>query len=122
MSRQFLGYAFASVVCLAFTSQALAHAHLTSATPPDGKAVAASPNELDLNFSEALNLKFSGVTLTGPDKVEVKLRDPILRDGDKTFVVTIPDKLAPGIYAVQWHVLSNDGHKTQGSYTFTVKP
>jgi methionine-rich copper-binding protein CopC len=84
--------------------------------------VATSPSELDLKFSEAVNLKFSGATVTGPDKVEVKLGEPMLMDGDATFMVTIPDTLAPGTYTVEWHVLSADGHKIKGSYTFVVKP
>ncbi|WP_250381188.1 copper resistance protein CopC, partial [Escherichia coli] len=27
----------------------------------------------------------------------------------------------PGTYIVDWHVVSVDGHKTKGHYTFSVK-
>jgi methionine-rich copper-binding protein CopC len=30
--------------------------------------------------------------------------------------------LPPGIYSVEWHVTSVDTHKTEGHFTFTVKP
>jgi hypothetical protein len=30
--------------------------------------------------------------------------------------------LPPGVYAVEWHVTSVDTHKTEGHFTFTVKP
>ena len=30
--------------------------------------------------------------------------------------------LSPGIYSVAWHVTSVDTHKTEGHFTFTVKP
>jgi copper resistance protein C len=28
--------------------------------------------------------------------------------------------LAPGVYQVQWHVISVDTHRTQGNFSFTV--
>ena len=30
--------------------------------------------------------------------------------------------LAAGTYKVEWHAVSTDTHKTQGSYSFTVNP
>jgi len=35
--------------------------------------------------------------------------------------VPLKTPLAAGDYQVNWHVLSVDGHKTQGSYRFSVK-
>ncbi|WP_240733903.1 copper homeostasis periplasmic binding protein CopC [Herbaspirillum huttiense] len=98
-----------------------AHAHLKTAIPGD-QAVVASPAELTLTFSEGLNLKFSGVKLSGPDQKEVKLGEAMLMDEGKSFMVGIPARLAPGTYTVQWHALSVDGHKTEGSYSFSVAP
>ena len=37
-------------------------------------------------------------------------------------VVPIAKPLPPGVYRVNWHVLSVDGHKLQGSFTFEVRP
>ena len=51
--------ALAACVLIAVTHQALAHAHLKSATPQPGGTVTGSPSELDLRFSEGLNLKFT---------------------------------------------------------------
>ncbi|MFO1088020.1 MAG: copper homeostasis periplasmic binding protein CopC [Hyphomicrobiales bacterium] len=102
--------------------QAFAHAHLTTTTPAANSTVSASPTELDLKFSEDLNLKFSGVKVLGPDKKAVQTGQPMLMDGDTTLMVPLTSALAPGAYTVQWHALSKDGHKTHGDYTFTVKP
>lgn len=110
-----------ALASIALAGQAFAHAHLQSSTPAD-KAAVVSPGEIDLTFTEELNLKFSGVTLTGPDKGEVKLGDGMLEEGDKVLMVPVSDKLAPGSYTVDWHVLSTDGHKTSGTFTFTVNP
>jgi methionine-rich copper-binding protein CopC len=118
---------FVIVATLAFglglTGQASAHAHLTSATPAVGGTVATAPTELDLKFSEGLNLKFTGVKVTGPAKAPVATGDAALGAGDDTtLVVPISDALAAGSYSVAWHALSTDGHKTSGTYKFTVKP
>jgi copper resistance protein C len=110
----------AAIVGLALTGQALAHAHLLSSAPPANGTVATSPTELDLKFSEDLNLKFSGAGLTGPGNVVVPTGQPTLIGGDTTLMVPISGTLAPGDYAVAWHALSADGHKTNGSYRFTV--
>src|SRR5579871_1082945 len=112
----------AAIVGLAWTHQALAHAQLRSATPAAGSTLAVSPTELDLAFSEELNLKFSGVQVTGPDHKAVQTRDAVLKDKNATLVVPISATLAAGTYTVVWHALSEDGHKTHGTYAFTVKP
>ncbi|MFJ6324931.1 MULTISPECIES: copper homeostasis periplasmic binding protein CopC [unclassified Rhizobium] len=109
-------------VSLALAGQALAHAHLKTSAPAADSAVKQAPSELDLTFTESLNLKFSGVTVTGPDKKAVKTGTSSLMDADKTLMVPVSDKLAPGKYTVDWHVLSTDGHKTNGTYTFTIAP
>ena len=113
----------ASLGLLAVSGPAFAHAHLKSATPAVGGTVAAAPTELDLTFSEGLNLKFTGVKVTGPAKAAVATGPATLGGGgDTTLVVPVSDTLAAGAYTVAWHALSTDGHKTSGTYTFTVKP
>ena len=39
----------------------------------------------------------------------------------KQLIVPLADSLKPGTYTVDWHVVSVDGHKTKGHYTFSVK-
>ena len=112
--------AITAIVGLALTGQTLAHAHLLSAAPPVNGTVATSPTELDLKFSEDLNLKFSGARLTGPGKAPVQTVEAKLMGGDTTLMVPLSGTLAPGAYTVDWHALSADGHKAVGSYTFTV--
>ncbi|TAZ47092.1 Cu resistance protein (plasmid) [Rhizobium leguminosarum] len=107
---------------IAFAGQALAHAHLKAAAPASDSTVKQAPSELDLTFTEGLNLKFSGAKLTGPGKAAVKTGEGSLMDGDMTLMVPVSQKLTPGKYTVEWHVLSTDGHKTNGTYSFTVAP
>ena len=37
------------------------------------------------------------------------------------FHVPLEQTLVTGTYGVDWHVVSVDGHKTKGSYRFSVK-
>lgn len=121
MSRLTRTLSFATVATVLLAGQAFAHAHLKSSAPAD-KASISSPSKLDLTFTEGLNLKFSGIKVTGSDKQDVKLGESTLTDDDKTLTVPVSGKLEPGTYIVDWHVLSTDGHKTDGTYSFTVTP
>lgn len=111
----------AGAIVTGLSSQAFAHAHLKSSTPAD-KSEVNTPAELDLTFSEELNLRFTGVKVTGPKKYAVTTGDAMLMDGNVELMVPLSEKLAPGAYIVEWHALSADGHKTNGAFTFTVKP
>jgi methionine-rich copper-binding protein CopC len=105
------------------SGQAIAHAQLSSATPAADGTIATSPAELDLTFSEDINLIFSGVEVVGPNGSNIEIDEAFLApDDESTLIVPIPSTLPAGIYTVNWHVLSKDGHKIHGSYTFTVKP
>lgn len=104
------------------SSQAFAHAHLKTQTPVADTVLAASPTELSLGFSEGIEPNFSKITLTGADKKAVKTGALTLAANDNTqTVVPLPDALSPGKYWVTWSVVSVDGHKTNGQYSFTVK-
>ena len=108
--------------CLLVAGQAFAHAHLKSAVPAPDSVVKPAPTELDLTFTEGLNLKFSGVKITGPQDLAVEIGKATLTDGDTTLVVPFADALAAGRYKVEWRALSADGHKSKGEFGFTVQP
>ncbi|MEQ1717326.1 MAG: copper homeostasis periplasmic binding protein CopC [Hyphomicrobium sp.] len=122
--RQCLVLIFAAAfACAGMSLTASAHGALASSTPASGSEQASAPTALQLKFSESLELKFSGVTLTGPDKKSVATGPAALVPGsDHSLDVPITGTMPAGKYAVHWHVLSKDGHKTKGTYTFTVKP
>ncbi|MFJ2986228.1 copper homeostasis periplasmic binding protein CopC [Collimonas sp. NPDC087041] len=109
------------MTCFFMSGQAWAHAHLKAAQPAD-KAVVSSISDIELTFSEGLSLKFSGIKVTGPGKQEVALGEAMLMDEGKTLMIPVSSKLQPGSYTVDWHALSVDGHKTNGSYSFVVSP
>ncbi|EIY4987529.1 MAG: CopC domain-containing protein YobA [Klebsiella quasipneumoniae] len=114
-----LSVAFAGLLTAA---GALAHAHLQQQIPAAGAQLAASPQTLTLSFSEGIEPAFSGVTVTGPQQHAVAT-GKLTRSADNPAQVTVPvtETLPPGEYTVAWHVVSVDGHKTKGQYTFSVK-
>lgn len=103
------------------SQQALAHAHLKVQTPAADATVSSAPKVLTLNFSEGIEPNFSGVKVTGPDNAVVKTGKLDLEPTNNTQInVPIEGDLAAGKYQVSWHVVSVDGHKTKGQYSFTV--
>lgn len=112
--------AIAALGFACLTTSAFAHAHLERLTPAGGATVS-PPGAIRLEFSEDVEPKFTGLTLAGPSG-EAALGTPALEPGHgATLVVPVAKPLAPGAYTVKWHALSTDSHKTQGTFSFTVK-
>jgi hypothetical protein len=114
-------FALATAGAMTLASAASAHAHLT-ASDPDANATVAAPRQLTLRFSETLNPKFSGLTLTMPQTKDlaVAVKVTVSADG-KALVATPSEALSAGAYKVTWHAVTADTHRVQGSYDFTVK-
>ena len=114
-----------TIVSLAFvlaSTAAFAHARLQKATPPVGGTVA-SPSEIRLEFSEGVEPKFSGVTLTAAGGETEPLGAARVEAGhEDVLIVPVAKALPPGAYTVHWHAVSVDSHHTQGDFQFTVKP
>lgn len=109
----------ALAVSLALAGPAFAHAHLVSATPAANEHAMPGPTELRLKFSEDLEIKFTKVKLSGPDKKAIETGPEKLDPNDKSLlIVPLVGKLPDGKYKVDWQALSTDGHKTKGSYSF----
>ena len=123
-----MGFSASRAVCaLVFvastmiTPSVLAHAHLKQQIPAADSVVTA-PQALTLNFSEGIEPGFSGVVVTDAQKQIIKT-GTASRDEQNKAQLTVPleQTLASGTYQVDWHVVSVDGHKTKGSYHFSVK-
>ncbi len=104
------------------SQHALAHAHLASAIPGDKAVISESPESLTLTFTEGVESSFSGVDIMTMSGSAVTTGKTTIDSNDNKIVhVALSAPLKAGEYMVDWHVLSVDGHKTQGSYTFTMK-
>ncbi len=102
-------------------SPAMAHAALVHANPA-ADATVASPDQIALQFSEGLAAKFSSLELSKDGKKVALAKLAIDPKGMKDMTVAPQAPLTPGLYKVTWTaVASDDLHKTQGSFSFTVK-
>lgn len=121
MERRFFLSSLLATTCLG-TCPADAHAFLQRAEPPVGGTVTAAPTEIRLWFSEPLEQRFSGVDVATVSGGRVDTTPARLDDADHRILVVGVSPLKPGSYRVRWHVVSVDSHRTEGSFTFEVKP
>lgn len=101
---------------------AMAHAHLKSATPPAGAVVQTAPSEVVIDFTEALEPKFSSIEVSDSAGTPVDKHDAHTAPGNANRLIVDLQQLPPGIYTVKWHATATDTHKTSGTYKFTVRP
>ena len=101
--------------------RAEAHALLVRADPQINAALIESPQVMNLFFSEPLQQDFSSVEVLDSDGRRRDFGDVRFNPADQTNMTTGVPRLAPGVYTVVWHTLSQvDGHTWTGSYSFTV--
>jgi methionine-rich copper-binding protein CopC len=106
---------------------ALAHARLVRSTPANQASLAAPPERVELWFSELLEDGFNSVEVVRAAELTAKPRPNLARgaptvDRDNRTRMTVPVQgLGPGDYAVEWRVLSRDGHRAAGRFTFRVQ-
>jgi len=107
-------FALLAIVVLPTTAQA--HAGLVSATPEPGSELGIAPAVVILRFSEPLNARLSGATVSAPDGQRTA--------GRATGLEEISVRLsgnARGVYRVSWSSVSQlDGHTLSGSFEFGV--
>jgi methionine-rich copper-binding protein CopC len=109
------------LVALLASEEAQAHAFLLKSNPAVG-SVMTRPATLSLEFSEAIELIFSGVDVLNASGTPIKIEQLRFADNSHKVLVAALPVLAPGAYHVKWHVVSADTHRTEGDFTFTVKP
>ena len=100
-----------------------AHAFLQRAEPPVGGTVKQAPGEVRGLFTEGLNAKASSLKVFDAAGKEVDKKDAHLDPKEpRWLIVSLPASLPVGTYKVVWRVVAEDGHETQGDYTFQVAP
>lgn len=110
----------------------LAHATLIRAEPAADTQVSQVPSEIRLWFSESIEHRFSHIavhrarrdTATGEFQILERVNAGLSSGPGVTreLAVKLPETLPPGLYLVQWKVLSIDSHRTTGSFTLTYDP
>ncbi|MES2304629.1 MAG: copper resistance protein CopC [Gemmatimonadota bacterium] len=111
----------AALLLLTQPSIARAHPFLRRSTPAAADSLVASPLQLRLTFSEAIELRFSRLELVAPDGTMAALGPlVVVPDSLGTIVATLPRALGTGEYLVRWQVAGDDAHVVRGEYRFVV--
>ncbi len=105
---------------------AQAHPRLVSSMPA-ANATVAKPAKIELHFNEALVAQFSGVDVVMTDMPGMKMApmkvtvDTSVGADGKTLVVAPKAPLHAGTYKVDWHAVTTDTHRVNGSFSFKVQ-
>jgi methionine-rich copper-binding protein CopC len=111
----------AAALLIAFPASA--HPRLTAAGPVPGSTIKVAPKNIRIQFSEAIELSFSGITLKNAKGEAVKTGEAVLGPNSKSLLmVPLTGALMPGKYTVEWHALGDDAHPQKGSFAFELKP
>ncbi|WP_460863169.1 copper resistance CopC family protein [Rhodococcus aerolatus] len=105
----------AGLAAAAGAGVASAHAGLVSVDPADGSTGA--PTRAVLVFTDPLQPEFVTVTLTDADGTQISLAAPEVLD---TTVTQPLPALPAGPVTLAYRVLSEDGHRVEGSTGYTV--
>jgi len=119
--HRFIAAGLAASAALLLVGTASAHAHLVKSTPAANATVAA-PKAISLTFNEKLTPAFSKFELVMPamNAMAVPVKTAVSKDG-MTITGMPQAALMPGVYKINWHAASSDGHKMDGAVDFTVK-
>ncbi|MEK6350050.1 MAG: copper resistance protein CopC [Burkholderia sp.] len=119
--RQPLLHGAAAVLFAAVAPLAFAHAHPKQRVPDAGATVPVSTASVAIDFDEGLEPAFSSLKVTdAAGQAATRDASSVSGSGKKHMSVDLA-ALKPGVYTVNWVAVATDGHRTQGTYTFTAK-
>ena len=101
---------------------AQAHAQLERADPRVGSVIDAAPAAITLSFTEGIEPAFSAVEVTDSSGRRFDAGKVRVDRGNPSQAQISLKALPAGRYTVRWRVLSRDAHRTEGSFTFEVRP
>jgi copper resistance protein C len=103
---------------LSTAAPALAHTELESSNPAEGASVATAPTQIQLTFSEPVQVEPGAISVTGPSGGQWTAGQIAVA----AEVVTVP--VTPsgpaGQYTINWRVISADGDPVSGKIPFTL--
>ena len=97
------------------------HAFVLSSNPSSSQSLAQSPQQVNVFFSEPVDLRFSHLKVLDSNGKEVDKGDlHHLQNDESTLTVSVPS-LKDGTYTVSTNVLSQtDGHVTDNAFVFGI--
>ncbi|MDR2877386.1 MAG: copper homeostasis periplasmic binding protein CopC [Chromatiales bacterium] len=100
---------------------AMAHTHLERAAPKENAVLESAPGNITLSFSNRIEPKFSHIKVTNSEGKFVHDGDTSTSEDQRELSTKLIEGLGAGTYEVHWNVISDDGHRMRGDYSFSVK-
>jgi uncharacterized protein len=94
-----------------------AHAQVKKRTPKPGTTVS---NVKSVSIKLAQSVLTGGITVTRGGRAVIPSATGLRPDDHAVLRAAFSSKLAGGSYRVSWHALAGDGHRQEGTWTFTV--
>ena len=98
---------------------AWAHAFPTAEQPLVGSTVTVPPSSVTITYDAPIESLFAKLEVVDSSNQEETEGPPTVGPDNRTLSVKLKP-LKPGDYTVNWSVVAEDGHRTEGSYDFTV--
>ena len=114
--------AVAAVGVLLLVTPAWPHASLVRSSPARRATLTTAPDRVQLWFNEAIEPKFSNVSVWDAAGQQVDLGDARVEPEDPKRLTVGLKPLGPGVYRVRFRVLSVDGHVVESELPFTLRP
>lgn len=102
-------------------SSVFAHAYLVRSIPAQRAVLLRAPAKIQLWFNEALEAKYSTLSMTDDAGKSVALSAVEVGAENPKRITAAIKSLPAGRYLVKYRVLSVDGHIVQDQFTFTIK-
>ncbi len=100
---------------------AVAHALPERYVPAQGAFLAQAPDAVTVYFDAQLEPVFSKLVVKDGQGKKVSRGAGVVTSGDHKAIQASLATKQKGAYRVYWDVVSHDGHRASGDYTFTVK-
>jgi copper resistance protein C len=100
---------------------AAAHAAPVLEQPGVGATIDAPPEKIVITFDAPIESLFAKLQVLDSSGRDLAAGSPAIAAGKRQLSVPL-GKLNPGEYIVRWSVVAEDGHRTNGYYTFTFAP
>ena len=101
---------------------AYGHAFVTDSNPSQSQSVSASPKQIDVFFSEPVDLRYSSLKVLDSTGRQVDLGQVHYKGSDESSMEVSVPVLGDGSYTVSTNVLSQiDGHVTDNAFVFGVR-
>jgi methionine-rich copper-binding protein CopC len=98
------------------------HAALVRSSPARRAVLSQSPEQVQLWFNEAVEPRFSTVSVSDGAGTRVDLENAAVASDDPKRLSVGLRPLRPGRYIIRFRVLSVDGHVVAGEVRFEIRP